>query len=263
MRPDASLRDTVRAVVAHARSLDDSIRAIHRWVAQDIRYVSVSLGIGGYQPRTPDTVLTTGFGDCKDKATLFIAALAVIGVDAYPVLLNAGGHPDPALPTIGAFDHEIAVVKRPAGDVFADLTSEYSPFGTLPSPDAAEFALVVHPDGTTEQITTPVDPTDANTMDIRVVGTLTPDGLFGGRVTVQGSGTVALGLRAAMATRMDSTQREAFLRSAAGAWFPNSKGDSLVTFDGKDLSAKPIITYVIRNGQATQQSGNTDVLIWR
>ena len=122
--------------------------------------------------------------------------------------------------------------------------------------------FVVDLDGTTEQITTPVDPTDANTMDIRVVGTLTPDGLFGGRVTVQGSGTVALGLRAAMATRMDSTQREAFLRSAAGAWFPNSKGDSLVTFDGKDLSAKPIITYVIRDGQATQQSGNTDVLIW-
>ena len=59
----------------------------------------------------------------------------------HPCLIERRRYPDPALPTIGAFDHEIAVVKRPAGDVFADLTSEYSPFGTLPSPDAAEFAL--------------------------------------------------------------------------------------------------------------------------
>ena len=58
-----------------ARTRLDTIRAIHRWVAQDVRYVSVSLGIGGYQPRTPAEVLAAGFGDCKDKATLFVAAL--------------------------------------------------------------------------------------------------------------------------------------------------------------------------------------------
>jgi transglutaminase-like putative cysteine protease len=263
MQPDSSLRDTVRGIVIHATSLQDSISAIQRWVAQDIRYVSVSLGIGGYQPRAPATVLSTGFGDCKDKATLFIVALKVIGVDAYPVLLNAGGRPDRALPTIGAFDHMIAAIRRPSGYEFVDLTSEYSPLGTLPYPDAGEFGLLVHPDGSSEQVTTPSDPANINLNDTRIVGVLAPDGTISGRVTWSGSGSPALYMRAAMATRMDSTQRESFLRKAASSWFPNAKGDSLATFDGKDLRAKPVVTYQFRDGQATQRSGNTDILLWR
>lgn len=260
LRVDSVLRDTVRAVVGHAASLDDSIRAIHRWVAQDVRYVSVSLGIGGYQPRPPDTVLSTGFGDCKDKATLFVAALGVIGVEAYPVLLDAGGRPDRALPTIGAFNHEIAAIKRPTGYQFVDLTLEFSRFGTLPYPDEGQFALVVHPNGHTDEVTIPPDPPGANESTTRFVGMLDTTGEISGRVTWQGHGVAELGMRAAMSIRMDSAQRAAFLRRAASTLFPNAKGDSLATFDGRDLGADARVTMLIRDGQATQQSGETDIL---
>jgi transglutaminase-like putative cysteine protease len=81
----------VRGLVRNARSARDSVAAIQRWVAQDIRYVSVALGIGGYQPRSPAEVVSTGFGDCKDKATLFVAAMRYLGFDAAPVLTNANG----------------------------------------------------------------------------------------------------------------------------------------------------------------------------
>jgi hypothetical protein len=110
LHPDQRLRDTVRGVVAGAVTLADSVHAVHRWIAQDIRYVAVNLGQGGYQPRFPDEVLSSGFGDCKDKATLLIDALAILGVEAYPVLINAGGKPDSTLPTIGAFNHEIVAI---------------------------------------------------------------------------------------------------------------------------------------------------------
>ena len=93
-------------VVKGASTREDSIRAIHRWIAQDIRYVSIALGIGGYQPRTPDEVVATGYGDCKDKATLFIAALDKMGVTAYPVILNSRGGVRRELPTIEQLDHE-------------------------------------------------------------------------------------------------------------------------------------------------------------
>jgi transglutaminase-like putative cysteine protease len=53
--------------------------------------VSLSLGIGGYQPRTPASVLETQYGDCKDKATLFVALARRMGVNAFPVLLSSGG----------------------------------------------------------------------------------------------------------------------------------------------------------------------------
>ncbi|MGH7753787.1 MAG: DUF3857 domain-containing protein, partial [Gemmatimonadales bacterium] len=66
-----ALRAGIAGVLAGAPSLEASLRAVHRWVAQDFRYVSLSLGIGGYQPRFPAAVLDSRYGDCKDKATLF------------------------------------------------------------------------------------------------------------------------------------------------------------------------------------------------
>jgi len=261
MHPDPKLRDTVKSIVANAVTLDDSIRAIHRWVAQDIRYVALELGIGGYQPRRPDTVVATGFGDCKDKASLFIAALGAIGVQAYPVLLNAGGRPDRALPTIGAFNHEIAAIRRSSGYQFVDLTSDLSPFGTLPYPDREAFALVVHPDGHTEEVTTPPDPKDANQSEVHLTGALSTEGIFDGRIEIHGTGAVELAMRAMMRNRMDSAQRAAYIRTMAGNVFPNAKGDSLVTFNGKDLGAEARVSLAIHNGQATQHSGTTDILI--
>src|SRR5438132_98915 len=78
MNPD--LHNILAERVKDARTLDDSLRAVYRWVAQDFRYVSLSLGIGGYLPRLPEQVVQTRYGDCKDKATLFIAMARALGV---------------------------------------------------------------------------------------------------------------------------------------------------------------------------------------
>ncbi|HZD04123.1 MAG TPA: DUF3857 domain-containing protein, partial [Longimicrobiales bacterium] len=44
MTPELEAR--LSDLVADARTLDDSLRAVHRWIAQDVRYASISLGIG-------------------------------------------------------------------------------------------------------------------------------------------------------------------------------------------------------------------------
>src|SRR2546430_7934636 len=140
--------------VKDAHTLEDSLRAVHRWVSQDFRYVSLSLGIGGYLPRMPAQVLETRYGDCKDKATLFIALVRKLGLNAYPVLLNSSGSADSTLPTVQQFDHMIAAVDRPAkngGRIYLDLTSDLTPYGELPPAEEGSFVLVVHDDGTLEE----------------------------------------------------------------------------------------------------------------
>jgi transglutaminase-like putative cysteine protease len=112
---DARLADAVKG----AATALDSLRAVHRWVAQDFRYVSVALGLAGYQPRPPSATLETMYGDCKDKATLFIALAQRMGFRAYPVLLSASGGIDSTLPTTQAFDHMIAAVALDSGRVRA------------------------------------------------------------------------------------------------------------------------------------------------
>lgn len=267
----------VSAAVAGARTLDDSIRAVHRWVAQDVRYVSISLGLGGYQPRAPQTVVETGFGDCKDKATLFVAALRSLGVAAYPVLLSADGGVERGMPSIEQFDHAIAAVERPqavaAGSgarlgapdgadryVFTDLTSDLTPYGMLPLSEQGEFALVVHPDGRGEEVTLPLDPIPANASTMTIVGTVSEQGLFEGRLEERDSGNMGVALRAVFTTPMDSTKRANFTRSLASHYFEGADGDSLVVFEGKDLAAEPRLSLRIRHGRATTTSGETVIL---
>jgi len=251
----------LRELVAGAKTREDTIRAVHRWVAQDIRYVSLALGIGGYQPRSPAEVLKSGFGDCKDKATIFVAALGDLGITAYPVLLNSTGVDEESLPSIDQLDHAIAAVKLDKGGyLFTDLTSELTPYGSLPYGEQDEFGLVVFPDGRTEQVKLPIDPVGVNASETRLVGSLSPDGLFDGRIESLARGKEQYSLRDAFSTKFDSTQRANFMRSFAGKIFDGASGDSLVAFDGKDLSAEPKLSLKIKGGRAATSSGGTQIL---
>jgi len=244
-----------------ARTLEDSIRAAHRWVAQDIRYVSIALGLGGYQPRAPATVVSTGFGDCKDKATLFVAALKSMGIEAYPVLLSAGGGVDSAFPTLKQFDHAIAAVKKPAGGYqYVDLTSELTPYGQLPPSEQGEFGLVVHPDGSSEEITFPRDSIGANVDLQTLVGNLSEDGTFTGKLDRQASGTVQYMLRSTFDEPLDSTKLVSLGRTVARSYFPVADADSVVGFNGKDLKAIPELKLRILGARAAQPSGDGLIL---
>ena len=73
---DPAIEAKAAEIVAGAKTGEDTLRALYRWVAQDFRYVSLSLGIDGYQPHPPSMVFDNKYGDCKDKATFFVAIRA-------------------------------------------------------------------------------------------------------------------------------------------------------------------------------------------
>ncbi|MGH7568478.1 MAG: DUF3857 domain-containing protein [Gemmatimonadales bacterium] len=248
---EAKLAELVR----DAPTLDDSLRAVHRWVAQDFRYVSLSLGIGGYLPRLPAAVLEAKYGDCKDKATIFIALARRMGVPAYPVLLNSSGGVDSTLPSVSQFDHMIAAVKRPEGYLYLDLTSELTPFGELPPGEPGEFALVVHDDGRAEEVRLPDVPPSANRAEVSVVGELSPDGVFTGRYTETKLGSLQYSLRGAYARNYTATDLGRLEQAMADGIFPGASGDSIEVFNGRDLRAAPRVSVVIRNGRPLSRAG--------
>ena len=252
----------ITQAVKGARTLDDSIRAVHRWVAQDIRYVSIALGLGGYQPRSPDDVVRTGFGDCKDKATLFIVALKRLGIAAFPVILNSSGEVQRTMPSIAQLDHVIAAFKRPGQTQyeFADLTASLTPLGELPFDYQGAFGMVVHPNGTIEEITFPKASIADNSGSRRIVGTLSADGQFTGTYEESGLGSRQYQLRSAFENPLDSVQRAKAANAIAGNIFEGAQGDSLTGFVGKDLSAKPKMSVIVRNGRAASMAGTNAIL---
>ena len=252
--------EAVAKVVAGARTRRDTVLALHKWVSQEIRYVAITLGQGGYQPRTPDEVVSTGFGDCKDKATLFVAALRSWDIPAATVLLSSSGGVERSLPSIHQFDHAIAAVDLPEGRVFTDLTVALLPLGTLPVPQEGEFALMVREDGSTEEVTFPVVSPQHNEEHTLIRGVIDGEGRFSGWIELSAEGPTAGDLRTMMFTPYDSTDRATFAREVAAKSFVGAKGDSLELFDGKDFAVPAKIRLFLSGGRAARRSGASWIL---
>ena len=62
---------------------------LYEHVVRNVRYEALALGSGRVVPQTPDTILATGYGDCKDHA-LLLAALSAKGIATEQALINGG-----------------------------------------------------------------------------------------------------------------------------------------------------------------------------
>jgi len=252
--------DQVRGLVAGAATARDTAAAIQRWVAQDIRYLSISLGIGGYQPRSPAEVVASGFGDCKDKATLFVAAMRALGFDAATVLTSTSGGVQRRLPSMEQFNHAIAYVSLPGGRVYTDLTVALLPFGILPPALQGEFGLGVPLRGAVEEITFPEESPTERLSLIQLAGRLDAEGRFNGAYSEEMTGSRQWALRDLFESPMDSSGRANFSRRIAQGWFPGARGDSLQTFRGLDLAAPARVSLAVQDGKALRRSGSNWIL---
>jgi len=200
-RIDASpqIKAQVATLIAGKTTTLQKMKALADFVQHNIRYVSIQLGIGGWQPHPAADVFSHRYGDCKDKATLMRSMLREIGVDSYQVAINTErGSITPETPAYRGFDHEITVVKLP-DDVkdaslvatiehprlgrllFFDPTDEMTPFGQISGSLQANYALVVTPEGG-DLIELPRQPSSMNSIERTGKLTLDPMGTLKGEV---------------------------------------------------------------------------------
>ncbi|HSZ82415.1 MAG TPA: transglutaminase domain-containing protein, partial [Polyangia bacterium] len=175
LTPDDDLRRAARAVVKPGDSEEARVRAIHALVVTQTRYVGLEFGIHGFKPYKVTQVLERRFGDCKDKASLLVAMLKEVGVDAELVLVRTrrGGLVDREPASLAVFDHAIAYV--PKLDLYLDGTAEFSGTSELPNQDQGVMVLRVGPHGA-KLAETPVLPSTANHVERRWRVDLAPGG---------------------------------------------------------------------------------------
>jgi hypothetical protein len=161
---DGSLKRAAIAATADQRTVLGKVKALHRLVVENTRYVGLEFGIHGYKPYKSTQVLLRKFGDCKDKAALLLSLLRAVGVDSELVLLRTrrGGNIDASPASLAVFDHAIAYV--PQLDLYIDGTAEFSGIHELPAGDQDVMALRVSPRGA-RLIRTPSFPALANRAD--------------------------------------------------------------------------------------------------
>lgn len=155
---------------------DDKIRAIYSYVSTRVHYVSLSFGIGRYQPHAAEDVLENEYGDCKDKHTLLAALLKAAGYNAWPALINSSRKLDPEVPSPGQFDHAISVVPRGGAIIWLDTTPAVAPFGLLLANLRDKQALVMPTGKPAVLMTTPSQPPFPTLQTFTAEGALSSDG---------------------------------------------------------------------------------------
>jgi hypothetical protein len=140
---------------------EQQILAVLRFVQDEVRYFGIEIGASTDKPAEPSAVFARRFGDCKDKALLFVTILRALGIEAYPVLVNAtlGRAVESWHPSDGAFDHCIAVVQCDGRTNWLDptmncqrgpLAAHYLPSyerGLVISPRTTGLSVIPHPAG--------------------------------------------------------------------------------------------------------------------
>jgi len=166
---------------------------IYEWVSRHIRYVGIELGRGGVVPHDADVVITNGYGDCKDHATLFAALLQAKGIASEEVLINASNsYALPVAPTLAQFNHLITYI--PELKLYADTTAAVAPFGTLPFVEYGKPVVHGVARGATRHTVPLLSAGDA-TMSMKTVSQVTADGGLKSQITISATGPFSVMLR--------------------------------------------------------------------
>jgi tetratricopeptide (TPR) repeat protein len=147
--PTAEVRAKAQELTQGLNGDLEKTEALYDFVSKNFRYVSLSLGVGRYQPHAASEVLHDQYGDCKDKHTLLASLLGAEGLHASSVLINSSRKLDPDVPSPSQFDHVITMLPMGAGkdkeEVWMDTTSEVAPFRLLAYSLRNKQALVIPP----------------------------------------------------------------------------------------------------------------------
>ncbi|HUQ49326.1 MAG TPA: DUF3857 domain-containing protein [Terriglobales bacterium] len=197
MEPSPQLKAKVEELTRNAKTDEEKTRAIYDYVAQEFRYVSLSFGVGRYQPHAAQEVFANKYGDCKDKHTLFSTMMRAAGLKVQPVLISASARKlDPGIPSPSQFDHVISAIGNDNKNLtWVDTTTEIAPFGMLSFNIRKKKALFVSLDGPSHVIETPSDPPFQSMQTLSVDGVVADLGKLKATVKGEYRGDMELGMR--------------------------------------------------------------------
>ena len=192
------IRQKTAEITQGAATLWEKVRALARFAQSQIRYVSIPIGIGSHQPHAAQEILTSRYGDCKDKVTLLKTMLREIGINSYYLLVHSNrGAVSEKFASVLNFNHVILAIPVPPGEtgaVFAikehpslgklllfDPTDSVTPLGQLPASLEASYGLLVRDEGG-ELLELPLLPQSANRLLRSASLKLSPEGTLSGNV---------------------------------------------------------------------------------
>lgn len=163
-----------------ADKIDDPIEKIsllYQFMQKHTRYVSIQLGIGGWQPFDASFVSTHGYGDCKALSNYMFSILKEAGITSYYTLIRAGRNDNYITEDFPSnqFNHVILCVPLAKDTVWLECTSQTLSAGYLSEYTANRYALLIDEQGG-KLVRTPVYGKYENQQIRKIAGVLRENG---------------------------------------------------------------------------------------
>ena len=149
----------------------------YNYIQNNMRYVAIGYGMGGYQTMEADDTFKMGYGDCKALTNFMHAVLAYANVQSFPALVYAGRNPVniyPDRPT-NSFNHVILCIPMDGDTLWAECTSNRSPFNYLSDFTDDRYVMLMTPEGG-KLVRTPNYSERDNTQERNVLIDISADG---------------------------------------------------------------------------------------
>ncbi len=251
------IKAKVAELIQGAKTPEEKVRAIQRWVVQQTHYIGLEFGVHGFRPYKVKQIFERRFGDCKDKAILMAAMLKVAGLDACLVLIRTkdNGALEATPASLAIFNHCICYV--PELNLFLDGTAEYSGMRELPYQDQGVWVQLVWQDGRTKRMQTPSDKADDNRYEGAYEVRVSPTALEAetkGSVTMSGQECSWIRRR----YQDEGKQKEVLEKDLSGS-FPGTHLSAVSVSPLGDLSTPILISFEGILGQMFRPDGKDRV----
>ncbi len=151
------LKAKVAELTQNAATDMEKIRILYDYLAETTRYVSIQIGIGGFQPMSVAQVYKNKYGDCKALSNYMRAMLAECGIESNYTEIGMGRRSIPrdfAHP--GMSNHAIVMVPMAADTLWLECTNPKTiPLGYRHNSIVGQNGLV-YKDGSAEVIQVPL-----------------------------------------------------------------------------------------------------------
>ncbi|MDO3628142.1 DUF3857 domain-containing protein [Mucilaginibacter sp. BT774] len=125
-------------------------RKVYEYMQHKTHYVSIQIGIGGYQPFSASEVDKDGYGDCKALCNYTKALLQVAGIESYYCIVY-GNHREKIgmMPDFASMqgNHVILCLPFKNDTTWLECTSQQIPFGFLSDFTDDRLVLACTPEG--------------------------------------------------------------------------------------------------------------------
>ena len=257
MKATPEIKAKVAELTKDAKTQDEKIRALYNFVAQDIRYRG--LGVGprtGYTPRPAAETMSSRWGVCRDVSILLTSMLREAGVDAYPVITNAG---DPVLDGIAhdGFNHAIVAIRNGAGWTYVDPTAKNNN-ALLPGNEAEQHTLVATLKGEPLTKIPAADPS-VNLGHAIAETTIHDDGSMTSKVKLETKGMFDLVVRS-MGAMMSKDQQKEILETVLHHSLPDAEIVSFEMTSALALFTPMEVTLELKVPNAAPKTGDYRLL---